>query len=307
MPTNEEIIDAYKSTGSVWKAGKKVGMAGQTVHERLRSLGYKLNGSQWTQEEIEELERLANQLTIAQIANRLGRLYNGVALKLSRLGLGNRYGNKQSRKKVKRNGLYTKAKVEHYIKEIDEQGVKLTPYSKQNSLEVEQLTAAIQTHNFEWWEEYAERNAAKPKTACPYCETEFWPQSGKQIYCTRKCANDARTDYSYFGGKRRETVGLQEGECQLCGSIDVKGLSSHHVLGKENDPNNDHLIALCPGCHHIVTIVAGRRFAATPEAWEVLIQLVIMRKHGANKSMIGVFSSVDIEIITEENRESYEW
>lgn len=307
MPSNEEIIEAYKSTGSVWKAGKKVGISGQTVHERLKNLGYKLNSSNWTNEEVEELKRLATQMTIAQIANRLGRPYNGVALKLSRLGLGNRYGNNQKKKPVKKNGLYTKAKIEQYLNDINAQQIKLTAFSKKNSLEVEQLTWAIQRHYPDWWNIYAESNAAKPKTNCPYCETEFWPQSHKQIYCTRKCATEARTDKSYFGGKRRETIGLLERQCQLCGAIDVKGLSSHHVLGKENDPNNDHLIALCPGCHQIVTIVSGRRFVATPEAWEVLIQLVIMRKNGADKDMIGVFSSVDIEIITEENKEEYDW
>lgn len=306
MVENSEIINAYKSTGSVWKAGKQLGIAGQTVHERLRSLDYKLTNSAWSEEEIEELKRLANQLTIAQIANRLGRPYNGVALKISRLGLGNRFGNKQT-KKIKRNGLYTKALVTGYMKEIDGNDFKVTKFAKQNGLQVEQLVAAIQKHDFNWWQKYSERNAVKAKTSCPYCEAEFWPQAHKQIYCSRSCANQARTDYSYFGGKRRETVGLLEQQCQLCGSIGSKGLSSHHVLGKENDPNNDYLIALCQGCHHIVTIVSGRRFIATPEAWEVLIQLVIMRKNGADKSMLGVFSSVDIDIITEENKDDYDF
>ena len=60
-------------------------------------MGHKLPGSEWTEAEIEELKNLASQMTIAQIANRLGRPYNGVALKISRLGLGERYGNKQKR------------------------------------------------------------------------------------------------------------------------------------------------------------------------------------------------------------------
>ena len=77
------------------------------------------------------------------------------------------------------------------------------------------------------------------------------------------------------------------------------------MLGKENDPDNQHLIALCSGCHHIVTIVAGRRFAATPEAWEVLIQLVLIRKNGHDPNILGVFTSVDIEFITKENEEYY--
>ena len=304
--TTEEIIQAYKETGSVWKAGKKLGMAGQTIHERLRAAGYRLHGDNWTTEEVEELERLASQLTIAQIANRLGRPYNGVALKISRLGLGDRFGNKQ-KKKIPRTEAYKKDNVLRYMRDMETSGSKITQYAKQNSLDVEALTNAIQRFDNSWWERYAEANAKKPKSPCPYCATEFWPQSHKQIYCTRHCANQARTDRDYFGGRRRETVGLAEGQCQLCGQVGVKGLSSHHIKGKENDPDNAHLIALCQGCHQIVTIVSGRRFAATPEAWEVLIQLVVMRKNGHNHDMLGVFCSVELDVITTENMEFFDW
>ena len=302
---NQELIDAYKSTGSVWRAGKLLGISGQTVHEKLKAIGYQLQSSKWSDEEIEELKRLSTEMTIAQIANRLGRPYNGVALKISRLGIGERTGNKQ-KKKVPRNGNYTKAKVEEYIKEIDEAEIKLTKFSKTKGLDLEALVGAIQRFYPEWHKEYSKNNAVKPKTNCPYCEQEFYPQGHKQIYCTRHCANQARVDRDYFGGRRKETVGLAEGVCQMCNAKNPKGLSSHHVKGKENDPDNEYLIALCQGCHHIVTIVAGRRFAATPEAWEVLMQLVILRKNGHDPDFVGVFTSVDIEMITTENAHLYD-
>lgn len=304
MITNEQIIEAYEQTGSVWRAGKLVGLSGQTVHERLKSIGYQLASRRWTEEEVAELKQLANQMTIAQIANRLGRPYNGVALKLSRLGLGERFGNKGS-KKLPRNGQYTKQKVLDYLKEIEQTGQKVTTYSRASGLAIEPLVQAIQRFNPEWYEEYCRKHAVKDKTSCPYCETNFWPLSHKQIYCTRECANKARVDNSYFGGRRRETVGLAEGICQLCGQHAPKGLSSHHVLGKENDPENEYLIALCSGCHYIVTLVAGRRFAATEEAWEVLMQLVIMRKNGSNPDFRGVYTSVSIDMITSDNEHLY--
>jgi hypothetical protein len=78
------------------------------------------------------------------------------------------------------------------------------------------------------------------------------------------------------------------------------------MLGKENDPNNEHLIALCQGCHNIVTILGGRRFVATPEAWEVLIQLVVTRKNGHDPDFVGVFTTVDIDLITKANAHLYE-
>lgn len=304
MISNQEIIDAYLATGSVWKAGKQLGLAGQTVHERLKALGHKLPGSEWTEEEIAELTALANEMTIAQIANRLGRPYNGVALKISRLGLGQRFGNKQ-KKKIPRTGEYTKAKVQEYIKELDESGTKVTKFSKQKGLGIESLVNAIQRFDPDWYDRYCEANAVKPKTACPYCEVEFWPLSHKQIYCNRDCANKARVDNSYFGGKRRETIGLLEGICQLCGQHTPKGLSSHHMLGKENDPENEHLIALCQGCHNIVTMLGGRRFVATEEAWEVLMQLVITRKNGHDANFRGVYTTVSIDMITADNKHLY--
>jgi len=304
MITNQEIIEAYLKTGSVWKAGKLVGLAGQTVHERLTALGYKLQGSNWTDKEITELTALANQMTIAQIANRLGRPYSGVALKISRLGLGQRFGNKQS-KKIPRTGEYTKAKVKGYMLEMEASGFKITKFSRMNNLNVDSVTYALQKFYPEWYLQYCKSNAVKPETNCPYCDTLFWPLNHKQIYCNRKCANQSRTDNSYFGGKRRQTIGLLEGICQLCGGKDLPGLSSHHVKGKENDPDNDFLMALCRGCHQIVTILGGRRFVATEEAWEVLMQLVILRKNGHDPNFRGVYTTVQLDMITVENEHLY--
>lgn len=304
MISNQEIIDAYLKTGSVWKAGKLLGLAGQTVHERLKALGHKLPGSEWTDEEIAELTALASQMTIAQIANRLGRPYNGVALKISRLGLGQRFGNKQ-KKKIPRTGEYTKAKIAEYMAVMDQEQLKVTKFSKMNSLNVDSVVYSIQKFYPEWYEAYCERNAVSQQTPCPYCMQPFWPLSKKQIYCNRQCADKARVDNSYFGGRRRETIGLLEGVCQLCGNKTPKGLSSHHMRGKENDPDNEHLIALCQGCHQIVTILGGRRFVATEEAWEVLMQLVIIRKNGHDPNFKGVYTTVSIDMITADNEHLY--
>lgn len=304
--SNEEIIAAYQETGSVWKAGKKVGLAGQTVHERLQLIGYKLASSAWTEEELAELELLAKSMTIAQIANKLGRPYNGVAIKISRLGLGDRFGNKGSKKPIPRNGLYVKEKIDEYITQIDSEGLSISKFATIHNLEKENLANAFQRHRMEWFIEYAKKHGVGVEAKCEYCESSYWPLSKRQRFCNRKCANHSRTDQSYFGGNRRNTIGFEEKQCQLCGAINPKALSSHHMIGKENDPENKYLIALCSGCHHIVTIVAGRKFAATPEAWEVLIQLVLIRKHGHKPDMKGVYCSVEIEFMNDENAELYE-
>lgn len=302
--TNKEIIDAYLKTGSVWESGKLLGMAGQTVHERLQSIGYKLSNSEWSDDEIEQLKEMVNYLTIAQIANRLGRPYNGVAIKISRLGIGQRYGNNQT-KKIPRTGQYKKDLIIKYVKEIDNTNQKITTFAKSNNLDIENLVNAIQRFIPDWYEIYAEKNAVKPKQSCPNCEFEFYPLSHKQIYCTRKCANEFRTDNNYFGGKRKETIGLKDGICQLCSEKPKKGLSSHHMRGKENDPENDFLIALCQGCHQIITITAARKFVTNPDAWDVLIQLALMRHNGADPNYYGALVNVEIDYMNKQMMDEY--
>ena len=84
--TNEDIITAYRETGSVWRAGRRLGMCGQSVWERLTALNYQMSGSRWTADELNELRSLAGTCTIGEIARRLGRPYTGVAGLISNLG-----------------------------------------------------------------------------------------------------------------------------------------------------------------------------------------------------------------------------
>jgi len=303
--SNEEIIKAYRDTGSIWKAGKILGIGGQSVHYRLKNLGITFSNQAWSQEELDELSELAGHHTITEISSKLGRTYNGVAIKISRLGLGERYGNNQKRKPPKTEKYY-KANVLQYIEDLKTTDISLRQFSLKNNLNIEKLVKAIQAFDYNFWMEYTKEKSVLPLTNCPYCNSEFYPLSKKQIYCSRKCGDESRMDNSYFGGRRRETVGLAERTCQLCGRKNVKGLSSHHMIGKENDPENEYLIALCPGCHQIVTILGGRSFSGDPEIWEALIQLAMIRKLGHDSNIGGVSVSVDLEIITKDKLKLWE-
>lgn len=253
-------------------------------------------GKEWSADELKVLTKFIPTMTIAQIANKLNRPYSDVAIQVSRLGLNERAAKQP--KKIPRNGDYTKEKVLGYLKDIVAKDIKVTKFAKENNLGVETLIAAIQKFDSGWYESYCEKNAVKPKTKCPYCEQDFYPLSHNQTYCDKRCGDQARIDKSYFGGKRRETIGLIEGICQLCGARNPKGLSSHHMLGKENDPDNEHLIALCQGCHQIVTIIATRKFVDVEESWEVLIQLALTRRNGDNPSFRGVQTLVELDVVT---------
>jgi len=276
--TNEEIVAAYMRTGSVWKAGRELGISGQSVHERLRALRYPLAASKWTNEEHAELERLASErIPIGEIARRLGRPYAGVAGRMSHHGI---RAMSSREKKLPRGVGLDKTSVAKHMKALERSNDGITRYCRANSLSIDLLVIAIQRANPLWWEAYTASHAKIEQRECPYCRRTFFPASGKQRSCSRKCQSDTRVDEKYFGGNRRNTLGLAEARCQLCGRENVKGLSSHHVLGKENDPDNGTLIALCAGCHNLVTLAATRNFIDDEAAWQSFISLVYLRKFG---------------------------
>ena len=116
--TNEELVAAYKDTGSIWKAAKRLGLCGQSVHERLRRLGYEMAHQSWTADEVAEAWSLAGQgEPMALIANRLGRTYIAVALKLSRLGIGSQH--KGWRWKPRRKMILSKKRVSGFAKKLE--------------------------------------------------------------------------------------------------------------------------------------------------------------------------------------------
>lgn len=295
--TAQQVIDAYQSTGSVWRAAKELGISGQSVHERLKAVGYPLAARNWTPEEVDELRSLVDHCTISEIASRLGRPYHGVAVKVSRLGIGSRTGSRRP-VKIPRGAGYDKASIKKYAGQIDESGSTVHAFARRNGLGVEALCVAMERNLPDWWEAYRRAHSDLPEKDCPYCERTFIPSNSRQIYCSRRCGNTRRVDDDYFGGKRRQTIGLAEGRCQLCGRTSVKALSSHHMLGKENDPDNDFLIALCSGCHQLVTLLASRKFLEEAEGWQSLIELTLLRHYGNQEDVAGVETYVEIDTLT---------
>lgn len=290
----EDIVTAYRETGSVWRAGKRLGLAGQSVHERLRAAGHRLRNTAWGADELAEAGDLSQAgVPLGEIANRLGRTYASVATQLSRMGV--RSGRKRDRKIPRASG-YDKESIRKRLKELESYKGPITRFARANGLSVELLVKAIQRDDPEWWKRYVHTHSNIPVKDCPYCNTLFIPASGKQIYCHRKCAQDARADRAYFGGQRRMTVGLAEGVCQLCQKVVDRGLSSHHVYGKENDPDNEVLVALCQGCHQLVTLLGNRTYVDNPIIWQTLISLAWLRRHGAEFGAGGQHGSLYVEV-----------
>lgn len=299
--TSEQIIEAYKGTGSVWKAAKLLGICGQSVWERLKRLDYELVNENWSAEEIGELKQISSQCTLGEVARRLGRSYASVACKVSELGVGVRYGNRIGGRLKRGSGL-TKSVVGQYRRQLGNWDGSVKQFCIQRGIDLELFVQALQRYDPEFWDSYVRDHSDLALVSCPQCNRQFIPMSGKQKTCSRRCGSLLRSDRKYFGGKRINTIGLAEGICQLC-DREKRALSSHHIFGKENDPENDFLIALCAGCHRLVTLMASRTDIANPSFLENLISLCVARKFGAQRPL-GFHVCVQIDELTEADFES---
>lgn len=297
--TNEQVIQAYQRTGSVWKAAKELGVVGQSVWERLQRLGFKMPSSVWTAEELLELRRLAESCAITEIAQRLGRPYYGVAIKLSRLGLAKRFGNRIKRIKPIP-GELSRTVALKYAQQLPTHRGPLRQFAKQHSVSIGTLVAGLHKHAPEVLQQIAEERGLQQRE-CPHCHKPFLPLTTKQQHCSARCSANRKKDLAYFGGKRANTHGLAEGVCQVCGRQDQKGLSSHHVFGKENDPENEALIAACPGCHSLIgRIAATLSLIDSPAALEALITFALLRRFGAERRR-AVHVTVEWDWLTDED------
>ena len=300
----EEIIAAYKETGTVWSAAKKLGICGQSVWERLHAIDYPMPNRKWTQAEIDELEILSSTCTLSEASQRLGRPYAAVASMMSKKGFCKRWGNRGARTFRRGTGFNARTMPEH-TRSLEVFGGSLRQFCRANGFGLDLFVQALQKYSPDFWARYS-KSRGLAATTCGYCGAQYYPVTKKQKGCSRLCVAAQKRDEQYFGGKRRNTVGLAEGVCQLCQQQKSK-LSAHHLMGKENDPDNASLIALCAGCHQIVGILAGRKFADLNQGWEMLISLVMMRRlanHHSDK--IGLTAHVELEWMTREDLEEEE-
>ena len=134
---------------------------------------------------------------------------------------------------------------------------------------------------------------------CQYCKNLFVFSSTTQQFCSNKCRYDFKTDKDYFGGKKLKTYGLSDRTCQVCGRKDASGLTPHHVLGKNNDPKDKYLLAICRGCHGLITDLGRRNFLLEKEKIELLIKLAIIRKLADDSVKMLLNDSVSIDLAIE--------
>lgn len=302
--TSEQIVAAYKETGSVWKAAKRLGIAGQSVHDRMVRLGHPMPSQRWTDEEHAELRRLAGQCTLSEIVRRLGRPYGSVATKLSALGLTNQV--RVAKRKLRLRGTgFNSTTTKQYLKELMAFDGTVTRFCRQRGLDVDILVKAAQHFEPDFWKQYTATKAAGELKRCEYCNADFYPANNVQRTCSRRCQAHARNDRKYFNGQRKTTIGLSEGVCQIC-LQEKQMLASHHVWGREHDPQAEFLIAVCRGCHQLIGMLASTKFAADSGFIERTVIFALMRRHGARRPP-GYHCYVDIDELTAEEAADDSW
>lgn len=293
---NEAIIRTYQETRSIWKTGKALGISGQAVHERLQKQGVPMMGiTVWDDEEIAELRGMVDgSVSITDMAARLNRTYAAVACKLNEIGITNY--RKVRNKRVRQGSGYDKKSIKKHLDAlVGNPKLKITQYARSANLNVDSLVHALQRHYPEQLAKYMEDHHGDiVRKPCRGCNALFLPANGKQEFCTRHCAAAYWQDQKYFGGKRMTAAGAMERQCQVCDRINPPILHVHHVIGKVNDPDNKHMVALCAGCHRLVGATARTKgLVDNPQAWKRLIRLAWFEAHGSEFKGMDVLPDLD--------------
>jgi ferredoxin-like protein FixX len=185
---------------------------------------------------------------------------------------------------------------------------KVTQYARKAGLNTTHFVESLKKHCPAGYAEYVDKHHGDvPSKQCLHCGSEFTPANGKQVFCTRQCGTRHSANLSYFGGKRDTAVGMKEGICQLCRKRhdnDKKQMHAHHVIGKQHDPDNKIMVALCPGCHQLVGMAARNKgLVGSREAWEAFIQLAWLEANGHRADIAAIYTCVEIEPTTYEQEE----
>lgn len=184
-------------------------------------------------------------------------------------------------RKIPRGKGYDKAATLGHLRKMVKGGIFVTDYVKQAGLKLDTFILAAGLYGAPEINHHLV--GADPKlihAQCGYCNETYWPTKQGTKWCSSYCGNAYRKDQDYFGGRRKDTVGLSEAVCQLCRRHVDKGLSSHHIYGKANDVENAFLLALCSGCHSVVSELARKVWIGDTDIVAKLIWLANTQRNG---------------------------
>src|SRR3990172_6546034 len=212
-----------------------------------------------------ELYRMAEQLTAFEA---LRKLLDGGPLPITLPPI----------PKPKKGAGLTKPRIESLRKRLTTKKTTLKKAAKEFGVPYILLTDALRyNYGVDWWEVCSLAESSVSERQCAGCGRTFCPPTKNSAVCSAKCGSRKKRDDEYFGGKRMTAVGLREGICQICWEP-KKRLAAHHVLGKENDPENKYLMAVCNGCHSLITDLSIRKFLDNPGQVEFFLTWCLIRR-----------------------------
>lgn len=292
----KKVVAQFKLEKSIWRTALAVGCTGYEVIAGLETSGVDIRQGPLSSDEFDHIVSIyATNGDLWKTARAVGRPYHLVAYVLSRTG---RVATGQKKKswKIPRGVGLDKPGMKRLATELVNFNGNFLKFCTSRGLDPDVVNAAFWKYEPEAWTSYRDTSGKFQSYVCTYCGAEYLRSRKNKTTCSSKCDRTAATDLEYFGGSRRKTVGLLEGVCQLCRKHKESKLASHHVLGKENDPDNDVLTALCNGCHELITELARRSFLSDPSCWEDLINLSMVRKladkHPPTNPPLAFFSTV---------------
>lgn len=234
---------------------------------------------EWSEPELAALAEMFGTTPVSKIAQALGRSYVDVVVQLAELGSASE---SVPVWKIPRGHGYDKVSIKQAARAVDRSGVTVRQYARMRGYRIELLCESMRNHVPQWFDLYRSDHPGElDDSICEGCGLAFVAAKKGTRYHSAACGARQRINESYFGGQRSQTVGLAEGVCMVCERPVKSGLSSHHMIGKENDSENKYLVAICRGCHQLITVLGQRPFLEDLAGWERLAQFVLLRRAGS--------------------------
>jgi 5-methylcytosine-specific restriction endonuclease McrA len=280
----DEVTRAYREkNNNLWETGKIFFVAGGEIRRTLISAGVEIKPSEWSKDELTFIHRAVamESMIASQIAEEIGRNPAVVMAKCNDL-YDQPVPTIVKLKKVPYGQGYTKRNAAIRIKELaDKPGLCVLHYCKALDLDPRALVQSFKAYYPERLPSIASNLENVIFTTCPYCGVEFANRKHNGAnFCSNTCNRKSKIDAKYFGGKRRETLGVRTKTCQNCGQKH-DALQVDHIIRKGNDSENEHMIALCPGCHRIKSVLAIHKSLTTNRtALQALIAMALAEMDG---------------------------
>lgn len=280
----DEVLKVYREkNNNLWETGKVFYAPGGEIRRLLITIGVKIEQSEWTENELTFVHRSVSMqaMLASEIAEELGRnpavamakcneMYDQPLPTISKL------------KKMPYGKGYTKRNAAIRIKELAGMpGLCILNYCKHYHFDPKLLVQSFKAYYPERLPSIASNLENVVFSTCPYCGLEYANRKFNGAnFCSDACNRKSKVDARYFGGKRRVTLGVRTKTCQACGAKH-DALQVDHIIRKGNDEKNEHMIALCPGCHRIKSALAiHKRLTTSKAALQAIIAMALAEMDG---------------------------